>query len=120
MNVSQEKLRIVAVRWIVPMINDPATEAYRPICLFENNAFAFCVIILFSFNRADRANLGAVAAMQSVLMFDHGRGIAEINATLRTDRAAGLAADTGVRYEISFFLALCLAKGERRSFYRLL
>ena len=102
------------------MINDPATEAYKPICLFENNAFAFCFIILSFLHRACGANLGAVAAAQAVILFYYGGGVAEVNAVLRTDRAAGLTADTGVRYEISFFLALCLAKGERRSFDRLL
>ena len=73
-----------------------------------------------SFHRADRANLGAVAATQTVLLLDHSRVIAEINAALRADRAAGLAADTGVCYEISVFLALCLTEGERRSLDRFL
>ena len=53
-------------------------------------------------------------------LFDHSGGIAEINAILRTNRAAGLAADASVRYEIPDFLALCFTKGERDSLYRFL
>ena len=94
------------------MISNPATEAYRPISLIENNAFAFCVMILSFLHRTDRANLGTAAAMQAVRLIDHQLYVVRVNALLRTYCYAGLAPYAGVRDDVPFWFLFRTAEAE--------